>query len=108
VRVVAMNNALTTSDLADNLHPNDGGYIKMAETYFSAIEKANSLGLISKAGTLSDPPTDATTPENCRSTPSWYNVGTVAEGAKVYVAYLSWSSPPFNFQIELAQMKLQS
>ncbi|KAK9342568.1 hypothetical protein V1522DRAFT_294302 [Lipomyces starkeyi] len=61
-----MNNALTTSDLADNLHPNDGGYIKMAETYFSAIEKANSLGLISKAGTLSDPPTDATTPENCR------------------------------------------
>ncbi|KAL4867215.1 hypothetical protein BDV12DRAFT_198425 [Aspergillus spectabilis] len=83
VRLVSMNNVVTTSDLADNLHPNDGGYIKMAETYFSAIEDADSLGLISKAGEPQDTPPDATSPENCKSTPSWYRVGMVAEGARV-------------------------
>jgi hypothetical protein len=84
VVLVPMNDALTTSDLADNLHPNDGGYEKMAAAYYQAIQAADADGLISKPGKWQDPP-DATSPDRCRSTPSWYRVGFIADGAKVYV-----------------------
>jgi lysophospholipase L1-like esterase len=38
VELVDMHSALTTSDLADQVHPNLTGYNKMADTWFNAIE----------------------------------------------------------------------
>ncbi|KAJ5377735.1 uncharacterized protein N7496_005144 [Penicillium cataractarum] len=83
VALVAMNKALTTADLADNLHPNDGGYKKMADAYYAAIEAVDEKGWISKPGEYLSPPTNSTSSEGCKATPSWYNVGRIATGAKV-------------------------
>jgi lysophospholipase L1-like esterase len=38
VHVVNMHGALTTADLADALHPNAGGYAKMAAAWFAALQ----------------------------------------------------------------------
>jgi lysophospholipase L1-like esterase len=38
--------ALTASDLSDALHPNDGGYQKMADAFNSGIQAADSAGWI--------------------------------------------------------------
>lgn len=72
------------TDLHDNLHPNTGGYSKMAHTWYDAITSADAKGWIVQAGTPSSPPS-ATGPEECKPTPAWKNVGKLAEGAKVYV-----------------------
>ncbi|KAI0540897.1 hypothetical protein GGR58DRAFT_511384 [Xylaria digitata] len=82
VIMVSMNEVVSTSDLADNLHPNDGGYAKMADAYYAAIEAADSKGWISKPGTAQTPP-DSTSPDKCQATPSWYKIGQIADGAKV-------------------------
>lgn len=83
VMLVKMNEALTTADLKDNLHPNVGGYKKMANAYYDAIVKADNKGWIKKAGKSQKPPPSGTKPNACRATPSWYNVGKIAQGAKV-------------------------
>lgn len=45
VRLVNMHNALTTADLIDGIHPNAGGYNKMAATWFSALRSVpGSIG----------------------------------------------------------------
>lgn len=85
VMMVSMNQAVSTSDLADGLHPNDGGYAKMADTYYAAIGDADEKGWISKPGNSQTAPSP-TGPVNCKSTPSWYRVGQIATGAKVYVS----------------------
>ncbi|KAF2787072.1 carbohydrate esterase family 3 protein [Melanomma pulvis-pyrius CBS 109.77] len=82
VMMVSMNNALLINDLADGLHPNDNGYLKMADAYYAAIEKADEKKWITKPGKGETPPT-LTGPEFCKSTPSWYNVGQIANGAKI-------------------------
>jgi len=51
--VVDMMEYVTTTDLFDGLHPNDGGYQKMAQAWFEGIQKAGDQGLI-------DPPTPTT------------------------------------------------
>jgi lysophospholipase L1-like esterase len=38
--------ALTTADLSDALHPNDGGYAKMAAAFNSAVQSADAAGWI--------------------------------------------------------------
>ena len=38
--------ALTTADLSDSLHPNDGGYQKMADAFNSGVQAADSAGWI--------------------------------------------------------------
>lgn len=38
--------ALTASDLADSLHPNDNGYRKMADAFNSAVQAADAAGWI--------------------------------------------------------------
>ncbi|KAM0334506.1 hypothetical protein ACHAQA_001535 [Verticillium albo-atrum] len=48
--MVSMNKALSTADLADNLHPKDSGYAKMADAYYAAIEVADEKGWISEPG----------------------------------------------------------
>ncbi|KAI0451451.1 SGNH hydrolase-type esterase domain-containing protein [Xylaria acuta] len=50
VTMVSMNKALSTSDLADFLHPNDGGYVKMADAYYSAIQEADEKDWIVEPG----------------------------------------------------------
>jgi lysophospholipase L1-like esterase len=45
VRLVNMHNALTTADLIDGIHPNAGGYNKMANTWFNALRSVpGSIG----------------------------------------------------------------
>ncbi|WP_245178625.1 SGNH/GDSL hydrolase family protein [Streptomyces montanisoli] len=45
VRLVDMS-ALTTADLSDQLHPNDGGYQKMADAFNTGIQEADDAGWI--------------------------------------------------------------
>jgi lysophospholipase L1-like esterase len=45
VRLVNMHTALTTADLIDGVHPNAGGYNKMANTWFNALRSVpGSIG----------------------------------------------------------------
>ncbi|MBP0460339.1 ricin-type beta-trefoil lectin domain protein [Streptomyces bomunensis] len=45
VRYVDMG-ALTTADLSDQLHPNDGGYRKMADAFYAGVQAADAAGWI--------------------------------------------------------------
>jgi lysophospholipase L1-like esterase len=45
-KVAAVNMTLTTKDLGDGVHPNDGGYEKMATAWFAAIEDVSAKGWI--------------------------------------------------------------
>lgn len=86
VTMVSMNKALTVSDLADGLHPTDAGYSKMANAWYDAILAADKKGWITNPGTATPPPAGTgTSPSQCKSTPSWYDVGKIADGAKAYV-----------------------
>ncbi|GAA5193663.1 hypothetical protein GCM10023322_56180 [Rugosimonospora acidiphila] len=58
VHLVDMHSALTTADLADGVHPNAGGYEKMAATWFSALTSVP--GSIGSAGGPSPSPTSTT------------------------------------------------
>lgn len=44
--VLASMSAVANSDLADGVHPNDAGYIKMANAWFAAIQQAAQNGWI--------------------------------------------------------------
>ncbi|KAL8671930.1 MAG: hypothetical protein Q9168_003586 [Polycauliona sp. 1 TL-2023] len=46
IAVVDFRNRLQSSDYADDLHPNDSGYRKMADIWFKAIQDAASKGWI--------------------------------------------------------------
>ncbi|KAL3456280.1 SGNH hydrolase-type esterase domain-containing protein [Aspergillus heterothallicus] len=46
VLTVNMSDSLTMGDLADRLHPNDRGYDKMSQVWYSGIESAASFGWI--------------------------------------------------------------
>jgi hypothetical protein len=39
------------TDLADGRHPNDAGYVKMADVWFSGIQEVISKGLLTKPST---------------------------------------------------------
>jgi hypothetical protein len=68
--------AVTTSDLADALHPNDEGYIKMATAWYNAIQQASLNGWIS-------PPQAVSTISShniCPGPVQWISKGLVAEG----------------------------
>lgn len=80
--LVDMNSELDPGDLSDGLHPTTDGYGKMAAKFLEEIEKAQDD--ISKPIKGSKPPPSSTSPSNCRATPSWYKVGKIADGAKVY------------------------
>ncbi|RYP10224.1 hypothetical protein DL765_008186 [Monosporascus sp. GIB2] len=47
--VYADMSAITVGDLVDGTHPNDGGYKKMADGWFRAIQEASNRGWISRA-----------------------------------------------------------
>jgi lysophospholipase L1-like esterase len=48
--------ALTASDLSDSLHPNDGGYRKMADAFNSGIQAADAAGWIKAPVTVAGGP----------------------------------------------------
>ncbi|KAH7161860.1 hypothetical protein EDB81DRAFT_683957 [Dactylonectria macrodidyma] len=83
VALVAMNEALDGSGLQDKLHPTEGGYEKMAVAWYDAIKAVDEEhdDWFTEAGEAQDPP-DSTEVSGCQSTPSWYNVGEIAQGAK--------------------------
>jgi lysophospholipase L1-like esterase len=65
VHLVDMHSALTTADLADGIHPNAGGYDKMATAWFAALRSVpGSLGSTTPPTTppTSPPTTPPTTP----------------------------------------------
>ncbi|KAF9024283.1 SGNH hydrolase [Hymenopellis radicata] len=45
VLVVNMGNLLTAGDMADALHPNDQGYVMMANAWSTALQNASHLGI---------------------------------------------------------------
>jgi lysophospholipase L1-like esterase len=76
VMIVDIPSAVTTSDLADGLHPNDGGYNKMALKWAIALTAVNSLGWIK------DPvPATGTVLSTCSHDPTWISQGQIANGA---------------------------
>ncbi|KOX20418.1 SGNH hydrolase [Saccharothrix sp. NRRL B-16348] len=60
VHLVDMYRALTTADLADGVHPNAGGYSKMATAWYNA--------LLSVPGSIDDPTTTTTTTSTTTTT----------------------------------------
>ncbi|RYP72482.1 hypothetical protein DL770_007959 [Monosporascus sp. CRB-9-2] len=56
--VYADMSAITVSDLVDGTHPNDGGYKKMADGWFRAIQEASNKGWISRAVSVPGIPDD--------------------------------------------------
>ncbi|WP_246238649.1 fibronectin type III domain-containing protein [Acrocarpospora corrugata] len=81
VHLVEMYSALTTADLADGVHPNAGGYNKMAAVWYNALQSVP--GSLSN-GTPSPSPTD-TTPPTTPGAPSAANVTASA-------ATISWGA----------------
>ncbi|KAJ6595095.1 SGNH hydrolase-type esterase domain-containing protein [Mycena vulgaris] len=70
--------SLGPEDMADSLHPNDQGYAKMADAWFSALWQAAEWGWI-------DPATGDLSNDNgkqfCSNNPTWYPQGEIAGGA---------------------------
>ncbi|HKT03158.1 MAG TPA: cellulose binding domain-containing protein [Rugosimonospora sp.] len=60
VHLVDMHSALTTADLADGIHPNAGGYDKMAAVWFSALQSVP--GSIGSPGGQSPSPVPSSRP----------------------------------------------
>ncbi|KAL3458856.1 hypothetical protein BJX64DRAFT_291763 [Aspergillus heterothallicus] len=83
VRLVSMDEAVDTSMLDDNLHPDDIGYANMAQAWYEAIIAADEDNLIGKPGEWKSPPSDSTSEEECQPTPSWYRRNQIANGAKI-------------------------
>ncbi|KAG4442317.1 hypothetical protein IFR05_002168 [Cadophora sp. M221] len=75
VMVVDMFTRLLAPDnYADDLHPNDGGYKIMGDTWSYAIAYGNALGWIS-------PPAAGSGLITCAKLPTWYPQGQIANGA---------------------------
>jgi len=67
----------TTTDYTDDLHPNDQGYKKIANTWYTALESANGNGWINTPTTVpSGRPGDA-----CTRMVNWIEQGEIATGA---------------------------
>lgn len=63
-------------DLFDTLHPNDGGYSKMAGTWYNAIASVANTNKWIK-----DPVAGSGLKEECAKNPVWYPQGEIANGA---------------------------
>jgi lysophospholipase L1-like esterase len=72
VHLVDMFSALTTADLADGVHPNAGGYAKMANVWFSALQSVpGSIGTTTPPTSpppTSPPPTSPAPGSGCTAT----------------------------------------
>ncbi|KAJ7484861.1 hypothetical protein B0H11DRAFT_1722751 [Mycena galericulata] len=70
---------LGPDDMADSLHPNDQGYAKMADAWFSALWQAAEWGWIDPA--TGDLGTGGSGKQYCTNNPTWYPQGEIANGA---------------------------
>ncbi|GIH16865.1 cellulose binding domain-containing protein [Rugosimonospora africana] len=80
VHLVDMHSALTAADLADGVHPNAGGYEKMAATWFSAL--LSVPGSIGSVGGPSPTPTRTTASPTASPTTSPTTVPTTPSGPR--------------------------
>jgi lysophospholipase L1-like esterase len=78
VLLVDMYDALTQSDLFDGLHPNDGGYAKMAGVWLTGIEKAAGLGWVRTPVQVPNPVGGGGVA--CSGNPIWLPQGEIATG----------------------------
>ncbi|MEN3362194.1 MAG: hypothetical protein V7637_6176 [Mycobacteriales bacterium] len=78
VHLVDMHSALTAADLADGIHPNAGGYEKMAATWWTALQAVpGSLGpTVGPPTPTSQPPTSPlpTTPSGAKACSAAYSI----------------------------------
>lgn len=70
--------AVTTADLADEVHPNDAGYLKMADIFADGILKAARAGWIEEPEGEVDP--IGTLPGGCLERGGFEDKGTIAAG----------------------------
>lgn len=89
VRLVDMS-ALTTADLSDGLHPNDGGYQKMATAFNAGIQAADAAGWIHAPGTSPAGPVRSGVAGKCLDV----NTGSSANGTAAQI----WSCNGTNAQ----------
>ncbi|MBT8224130.1 MAG: SGNH hydrolase [Dactylosporangium sp.] len=69
VHLVEMYSALTTADLADGVHPNAGGYSKMADVWYEALQSVPDS--LNDAGSSASPTTpSSSTPSSSTPPPS--------------------------------------
>jgi lysophospholipase L1-like esterase len=76
----------STTDLADDLHPNFKGYTKMAQQWYDAIKMADEKGWIVEAGKSQAPPVGVGS--DCGANGKWVSRGEIALGPKAYVSVL--------------------
>jgi lysophospholipase L1-like esterase len=79
VLVMYMDEALSTADLGDGLHPNDLGYIKMAAVWWDGVQQAFKKNWI-KEPVAGQPPDNGSGGVVCGKVPTWLPQGTVASG----------------------------
>ncbi|WP_155352038.1 cellulose binding domain-containing protein [Acrocarpospora pleiomorpha] len=85
VHLVEMNSALTSSDLADGVHPNAGGYNKMATVWFNALQ--------SVPGSLNNgTPSPSPSPSGGDVTPPTAPTGLTASATTSTSTTLSWTA----------------
>ncbi|HUN33449.1 MAG TPA: ricin-type beta-trefoil lectin domain protein [Trebonia sp.] len=82
--------AVTTSDLADGLHPNDTGYQLMATAWNAAIDDAEADGWVQTPNTPSGSGC-AAPPTSGPPAPTWQAEGLIAPGVQGYAPPL-WSA----------------
>ncbi|MBB5782696.1 cellulose binding domain-containing protein [Nonomuraea jabiensis] len=92
VHLVDMYSALTTADLADGVHPNAGGYSKMANVWYNALR--------SVPGSLDGTPTPTPTPtppgQGGACTATYRTVNTWSGGFQAEVTVRNNGSAPLN------------
>lgn len=71
---------LTTADLSDVVHPNDGGYAKIADAFYQGLLTAIVDGWINPPGT------PLPEPSQCNDRNGWQPLGTIAGGVPLPAA----------------------
>lgn len=70
---VDMTHVLSPADYADNLHPNDSGYGKLANAWYDGLAAATGAGWIND-------PVAGTTHVACPNLPAWIGQGQISNG----------------------------
>ena len=79
VMIADMSQTLARSDFVDGLHPNNGGYDKMAAVWYETIQAANKLGWVKDPVAPGNAPPADVTP-TCPNGYAWLNMGEVGTG----------------------------
>jgi lysophospholipase L1-like esterase len=97
VHLVDMYSALTTADLADGVHPNAGGYSKMANVWYNALRSVpGSLTNGTPTPTPSPTPSPTPTGQGGACTATYRTVNTWSGGFQAEVNVRNNGSTPLN------------